>query len=204
MTSTTGAGASPSGMARYAGSEPPLTGMRTASALSPSLSVLMAVCAETGPAAAAKPAASEVTRNPRRSTCKGGTRLSYSAPCGENGRYSPECTPGWGACVLALRRPICLISLSFAPTARGCPPAIIHKGRDALKKQVFSILLVLVDMFGLSLATGGRHVVEFLLAHGFIHGFGRALEFLHRGVAARGREGRSWGGWSCWRVARQR
>src|SRR5690606_38557347 len=105
--------------------------------------------------------------------------------------------PGWGACVLTLRRPICLISLSFAPTARGCPPAIIHKGKDALKKQVFSILPVLVDVHGLSLATGGRHVVEFRLAHGFIHGFGRALEFLHRGVAALGQEGRSWGGCSC-------
>src|SRR5665648_1014104 len=48
-------------------------------------------------------------------------------------------------------------------------------------------------VLGLPLTLGGSHVVEFLLAHGLVHGLGRALELAHRGVAALGGQSRASG-----------
>src|SRR5690606_32029822 len=76
ITSTVGSDLPPWGAARYAGMLPPETGICTSPACRPSAEVRMAVDAAAGPVAAVKPVARAVTTKARRSSRRGGSRLS--------------------------------------------------------------------------------------------------------------------------------
>src|SRR5690554_533469 len=107
--------------------------MRTSPALSPSALVSMAVCAATGPAAAAKPAARDVARKPRLFNLRGGTRLSYSAECAlPTGVSCPE--PSENSSPLL---PIAFSAFEFIQAGKLRPQTIIHKEGRRLKKPFF-------------------------------------------------------------------
>src|SRR5690554_1649956 len=156
--------------------EPPSTGMRTAPAVRPVASVVMAVWATTGPAAAANPAASVVAKKSRRPSFNGGSRLSYSARSARPiaGGFVMGSSFAGGMAFFRLFRNRVLATrknlLRRAPrrdsfAAFGARMAF---SRIAAALPGFAGALV-VDVLGLALARSRGELVELLLAHGFVH-----------------------------------